>query len=496
MRKKILRTILAAALLSTLFTVTAYAENAVITGDNVNLRSGPGMNYKVIGSIPRGASVKVEDRSNEEWNAITYDGTYGFISANLMSITEDPSAVQVVATDGFGRVNAMYVRFRSGPSDEASILGEYNVGKEATITGIAGDWTECIIDGRSGFVNSDYIDVETNGAVAVIDLPQTGGALTATVKPESTPTPTAAPKATPAPTAAPTPAPTAAPVVKSVANQAGYVDGDYVSFRSGPSNSSAIINTYNRGKELTLTGTSGDWSVVSIDGQSGYMFSSYVKTFDSAQGASGNAAAATPAPRKGDAGYITGNHVQFRGGPAMTSKNLGEFFYGDIVTIYGTSGDWTELSYKGTTGYVFSTYVAKGEFKTESSKVATGEKITGREVADFALNYVGYNYRWGGESPATGFDCSGFTSFVYKQFGYELDRVACDQAKNGRAVSKEELQPGDILCFYSSGSYIGHVGLYIGDNMFVHAANSSSGVITSSVTGYYATRGFVARRIL
>ena len=145
---------------------------------------------------------------------------------------------------------------------------------------------------------------------------------------------------------------------------------------------------------------------------------------------------------------------------------------------------------------VFSTYVAKGEFKTESSKVATGEKITGREVADFALNYVGYNYRWGGESPATGFDCSGFTSFVYKQFGYELDRVACDQAKNGRAVSKEELQPGDILCFYSSGSYIGHVGLYIGDNMFVHAANSSSGVITSSVTGYYATRGFVARRIL
>ena len=488
MRKKILRTILAAALLSTLFTVTAYAENAVITGDNVNLRSGPGMNYKVVGSIPRGASVKVEDRSNEEWNAVTYDGTYGFISANLMSITEDPSAVQVVATDGFGRVNAMYVRFRSGPSDESSILGEYNVGKEATITGIAGDWTECIIDGRSGFIDSAYIDVETNGAVAVIDLPQSSGSQTATVKPESTPAPIAAPKATQAPKA--TPAPAAAPAVKSVASQAGYVDGDYVSFRSGPSNSSAIINTYNRGKELTLTGTSGDWSVVTIDGQSGYMYSSYVKTSGTAQ------AAATPAPKKGTAGYITANHVQFRGGPSMTSKNLGEFFYGDNVTIYGTSGDWTELSYKDTTGYVFSEYVKKGQFKTESAKVATGEKITGREVADFALNYVGYNYRWGGESPATGFDCSGFTSFVYKQFGYELNRVACDQAKNGKAVSNDKLQPGDILCFYSGGSYIGHVGLYIGDNMFVHAANSSSGVITSSVTGYYATRGFVARRIL
>ena len=270
-----------------------------------------------------------------------------------------------------------------------------------------------------------------------------------------------------------------------------------MSFRSGPSNSSAIINTYNRGKELTLTGTTGDWSVVSIDGQSGYMHSSYVKLMESGSASSNTAQpAATPAPRKGDAGYITANHVQFRTGPSMTSKNLGEFFYGDAVTIYGTSGDWSEISYKDTTGYVFTSYVTKGTFKPESPKVKTGEKITGREVADFALQYVGYNYRWGGASPATGFDCSGFTSYVYKQFGYELDRVACDQAKNGKAVAADKLQPGDVVCFYSSGSYIGHVGIYIGDNMFVHAANSSSGVITSSLSGYYAARGYVARRIL
>ena len=95
MRKKFLWTMLAAALFITLLPVTAYAENAVVTGDNVNLRSGPGMNYQVIEIVSRGDSLTVEDRSNDEWYAVTYNGMYGFISANLVSITENPSAVKV-----------------------------------------------------------------------------------------------------------------------------------------------------------------------------------------------------------------------------------------------------------------------------------------------------------------------------------------------------------------------------------------------------------------
>ena len=63
-------------------------------------------------------------------------------------------------------------------------------------------------------------------------------------------------------------------------------------------------------------------------------------------------------------------------------------------------------------------------------------------------------------------------------------------------VGKADLQPGDLLCFYSGGSYIGHVGMYIGNNMFVHAATSTTGVITSELVGYYARRGFEVRRII
>ena len=85
----------------------------------------------------------------------------------------------------------------------------------------------------------------------------------------------------------------------------------------------------------------------------------------------------------------------------MTSRILGELFYGNEVTITGTTGDWTAITYDGQAGYVFSTYVAKGSMKAETAATAVpvGVKITGREVADFALQYVGYNYRWGGASP-------------------------------------------------------------------------------------------------
>ena len=118
---------------------------------------------------------------------------------------------------------------------------------------------------------------------------------------------------------------------------------------------------------------------------------------------------------------------------------------------------------------------------------------TGQEVADFAQQYVGYSYKWGGSSPETGFDCSGFVYYVYQQFGYELNRTAADQASNGSHVELDALEPGDVLCFYK-GSYIGHSGIYVGDGNYVHSQDSATGVVVSPLSE--RTGGFEARRIL
>ncbi|MCI8317859.1 MAG: C40 family peptidase [Lachnospiraceae bacterium] len=104
---------------------------------------------------------------------------------------------------------------------------------------------------------------------------------------------------------------------------------------------------------------------------------------------------------------------------------------------------------------------------------------TGQQIADFAVQYVGYPYVWGGTSLTQGADCSGFAQSVFAQFGIGLARVAADQAYGGTDVSMDSILPGDLL-FYSSGGSIDHVAIYIGEGSIVHAANASSGIIISS----------------
>lgn len=98
-----------------------------------------------------------------------------------------------------------------------------------------------------------------------------------------------------------------------------------------------------------------------------------------------------------------------------------------------------------------------------------------KKLVEYALSFVGYKYIYGGTTPA-GFDCSGFTQYVYKNaVSKNLLRNSASQSTQGRSVSFEDIQVGDLL-FYSSGSRINHVGIYIGNNKIVHASNPTSGV--------------------
>ena len=144
MRKSVIRTIAIALLISVLLVIPAFAENATVTASDVNLRSGPGTGYSILDCLPKGTSVTVTDRSNSSWYAVNYNGRDGFMSSMYLSVQADNSGDSSGATiiiDGEaqpGTINAMYVRFRSGPSTDSTILGEYNTGKELSVTGYSG----------------------------------------------------------------------------------------------------------------------------------------------------------------------------------------------------------------------------------------------------------------------------------------------------------------------------------------------------------------------
>ena len=535
MHRKIFRTFGAALLMALMMSVPARAETAVVAGSDVNLREGPGTNYRILDCLPWGTSVTVTDRSDDTWYAVEVDGQPGFMSAQFLNILGEPQQ-EFVTPDPTDEgdpawVNAMYVRFRSGPGSDYSVLGEYNRGKTLTVYSLEGAWAGCSIDGRSGYIFADYLTFGVpDGAVQAAPSPT----------PAPTPEPVAwyeeeeqddgipawareqqeapdeggsASTPTPTPTAAPTQAPAAAPAAQAAAPAAsvigeGYIAGNYVRFRTGPGTNYQIIDAYDYGQQLQIVGEADGWTACLIDGQFGYVHGAYVEV---------TATHEATAPMPTGSSYAEPSSTpQPTPTPSMSAGIITELFYGNRVSITACFGEWTAVDYEGQTGYVYSQFVREGSLQIEGSTVTGGAYAApgseqpqnqtpelsgssyekGQQIAQYALQFLGYDYCWGGKDPSTGFDCSGLVYYVYGQFGYTLNRVAQDQARNGVAVSADALQPGDILCFYSGSSYIGHVGIYIGDGMFVHAQNSATGVVITDLNGHYGQRGFEARRIV
>ena len=112
-------------------------------------------------------------------------------------------------------------------------------------------------------------------------------------------------------------------------------------------------------------------------------------------------------------------------------------------------------------------------------------------VVGIAMRYLGVPYRWGGASPSTGFDCSGFTMYVFAQIGVSLPHYTGSQYQMGSPVSRDQLQAGDLVFFNG----LGHMGIYIGGGNFIHAPHTGDVVKISSMTGWYASTYVGARRL-
>ena len=537
MRKKHLAAFICLLLIMSLFAnACAYADNGIVIGSpfssstvskgyintmTVRFRSGPGTGYSIIGTYNTGKAVEILSYSGG-WAKCRIDGVEGYVLAEY--VTDDslppavPSATPAPTPTPVPAPTEAPAEAAQAPSSaaapKASPTPSFEIPKPDTIESSTSE-----SQGASPFSGSVIVIGGTKGKNPFV-IPITTSKPAASPKPTASPAPTVKPTSSPAPKATPSPAPSAkpsAPAKPAAVSKSGTITGDYVRFRTGPSTSYSIISSYNKGQELTITGTNGDWTECIINGKSGFVFSQYVKESASAVSTSSAdpapsptpAPTATPLPAQqtaavSKAGYISGNNVRFRKGPSLDSEIIGEFYYANGVTITGTAGDWTAVSADGKSGYVYSQYVKEGtytsEAKTEpassgSSSSSGSASGSGSDVVNYAMNYLGTRYTWGGASPEEGFDCSGFVYYVYKHFGVTLNRVAQDQASNGKHVDAADLQPGDILCFYSSGNYIGHAGIYIGGGKFIHSANSTTGVIITELSGGYADRGFEARRI-
>lgn len=132
--------------------------------------------------------------------------------------------------------------------------------------------------------------------------------------------------------------------------------------------------------------------------------------------------------------------------------------------------------------------------KYEADRAALSRRTAGKQIVDYAKQYLGVIYKWGGDSPK-GFDCSGFTKYIYKLFGVNLEHSASSQFNSGEVISKADLEPGDLVFFTTYKKGPSHVGIYIGANQFIHASSGNKKVIITSLdSSYYLKRYLGARR--
>lgn len=256
-----------------------------------------------------------------------------------------------------------------------------------------------------------------------------------------------------------------------------------LNLRAEASTASSVVTKIPGGSsvEVLNTNTVG-WYQISFSGMTGYVASQYV---DLAQETAAPATQTAPAAEP-VYGRITTSTLNIRSGPSTDHEKCGKLRAGKVVEILETLNGW----YRIEGGYISADYVTLVD-----ASALTASSIA-EQAVDLALSYVGYPYVYGGSSPK-GFDCSGFTSYIYKQFGISLNRTCSGQLDNGTPVSMSELLPGDLVIFKkyaNSNKRASHVGLYIGNGQFVHASTAKVGVIVSSLSDAYYTTGFVGGR--
>lgn len=259
------------------------------------------------------------------------------------------------------------------------------------------------------------------------------------------------------------------------------VDGVYI--RNEPNEDSEPTGMLYLDNRVTIITECGEWAVIESGEAAGYVPLAYLTNI------------LDTADKDEEIGLawvvVNASGLNVRSGPGVEYEILDVALQDTELLLLSQEGNWQMICYEDVVGYVFAGYT------TEITKFTFGEsfvveeiiidedgidisalqgEITGEDVVEFAMQFLGNPYVWGGTDLLNGADCSGFVQSVYSYFGISLPRTSATQRSAGMEVSYEKIEQGDIIC------YDGHVGIYIGDDKIINAIGSAYGIGISSAT--------------
>lgn len=266
------------------------------------------------------------------------------------------------------------------------------------------------------------------------------------------------------------------------------VEGN-LNVREAASTDASVVGKMPNNAGCEILGVEGEWTKISSGKVQGYVKSEYLL--------SGEAAAAKAREVKQTIATVTTTTLYVREQPNTDCSIITSMPIGEELEVVEALDGWVKINVDSDEGYVSSDYV---EISTELPKAMTMTEVRyGQGVSDvrvalvqYATQFVGNPYVWGGTSLTRGADCSGFVLSVFANYGVSLPHSSGAQSNCGSRISASEAQPGDLF-FYGNGSRINHVAIYIGGGQVVHASSPKTGIKISSA--YYRTPVKVVRVI-
>ena len=418
-------------------------------------------------------------------------------------------------------VTADTLNLRSGASTDSSIVKLLNEGDELEVLSDEGDWIRVNSDGAEGYVSKEYVEMNDESETTTSETPTTENPTTPETPKEENPQ-----------TGSTTGTTTA--VTSAKLNKDSQI-------RILPLINSNILENIAQGAEVKVITSTNKWTFIETDTISGWL----LNTDLGEQTTSNNTETPSTEPETNSndeksntetntnnndtiydesvTKYVSGSSVYVRAEPSTDSDIVVSLIRNTDVTVVGENGNWYKIKYRDYEGYISKDFVSDERIEQTnrhssmpetatmaetvtlqenaeqtSAELATNSSL-GQEIVEYAKQYLGCPYVYGGAGSSS-FDCSGFTMYVYKHFGYSLSHSARAQSKMGTYVEKENLQPGDLVFFldYETMDDIGHCGIYIGNGDFIHASSGTGYCVKIStlLSGSYDKRYATARRLI
>lgn len=259
---------------------------------------------------------------------------------------------------------------------------------------------------------------------------------------------------------------------------------NYLNVRSKASEDSKIIGKLPKNAGATIYGITDDgWAKIKSGKVTGYVMSSFLATGDEAAKLAKTVGMKTA--------VVNTTTLKVREKPSTDSECITLIPIEEELEVIKVKGDWVKVEVDSDKGWVAKEFV---DISYELKKAVSNEEIeagvengvssTRASMVAYAKQFLGNPYVWGGTSLTNGTDCSGFTSSIYRHFGYSISRTSRAQSGNGTTISASDARPGDLV-FYSNGGGINHVAMCIGNGQVIHASNPRTGIKISNM--FYRT---------